>query len=439
MLKRIIFGIVASFMCLMAHAQDTAVNGPLLTLKDAIDIALDQNFNIRIAKVALDQAKANNTIGNAGMLPTISAIGTLNKSLTDARIELATGDVQNRHNAQSQTVGGAVQLNWTLFDGLSMFVAKDRLNELEQIGRIQLQSQLQATISSVILSYSSVVYEKQQLIALDTAMSLAYSRMTIAKKNFEVGTSAKTDYLQAQVDFNASKFASLTQDARLRQMKDSLMLLLGRDQFASFDVEDSLDTNPNLTFNAKEQWMDGNFDVQLAAEQKQLSVFDLKLTNRLQIPTLNFTASYNYNRLQTDAGATLFNRTYGPQAGLNLNLPLFDGFNLQRQKKVARLEVTRQDLLFQYTQSRVAMQYRVAWRAYANALEGLNLERENIKYAAENVMIQQARFRVGVSNTLELREAENSYVEALTRLVDAGYALKVAETKLLVIENKLVR
>ncbi|KAA5536493.1 TolC family protein [Taibaiella lutea] len=439
MRKKIIFSVIASLMCLMVRAQDTTVNGPILTLKDAIDIALDQNFNIRIAKVSLEQAKANNTIGNAGMLPTISAIGTLSKSITDAKIELATGAEQNRHNAQATTLGGAAQLNWTLFDGLRMFIAKDRLNEMEQIGNIQLRSQVQATVSQVIISYSSVVYEKQQLIALDTAMSLAYSRMTIAKKNFEVGTSAKTDYLQAQVDYNASKYASILQDAKLRQLKDSLMLLLSRDQFADFDVEDSLKLNPDLTFNAKELWMSDNFDVQLAAEQKQLSVFDLALTKRLQIPTLNLAASYNYNRLQNDAGATLFNRTYGPQVGLNLNLPIFDGFNLQRQKKVARLEVNRQDLLYQYTQSRVAMQYRVAWRAYKNALEGLNLEKENIKYAAENVMIQQARFKVGVSNTLELREAENSYVAALTRLVDAGYTLKVAEIKLLVIENKLVR
>lgn len=426
-------------MGMVLHAQDSTVNGPLLTLKDAIDIALDQNFNIRISKVSLEQAKANNTIGNAGMLPAISAIGSFSKSLTDAKIELASGGVQNRDNAHAQSLGGAVQLNWILFDGLRMFIAKDRLNELEQIGTVELRSQIQSTVSQVILSYSGVVYEKQQLRALDTAMSLAYSRLTIAKKNFEVGASAKTDYLQAQVDFNASKFASLVQDAKLRQLKDSLMLLLGRDQFANYEVEDSMRYNTNLTFNDKDIWMDNNFDVQLAARQKQLSVFDLQLANRAQIPTLNLSAAYNYNRLQNDAGATLFNRTYGPQVGLNLGLPIFDGFNLQRQKKVARLEVNRQDLLFQYTRSSVSMQYKIAWRAYENALEGLTLEQENIKYAAENVMIQQARFRVGVSNTLELREAENSYVAAITRLVDAGYALKVAETKMLVLENNLVK
>lgn len=436
---KIILSVVVSFFCVAVQAQDTTQHGPLLTLKDAIGIALDQNFDIRIATVSLQQAKANNTIGNAGILPTVSAIGSLTRSLTDAKIELSTGGTQNRNNAHSQSLGGAVQLDWVLFDGLRMFINKKRLDELQQVSDITLKSQIQATLSQVIMSYASVVYEKQQLIALDTAMSLALVRMTIAKKNFEVGTSAKTDYLQAQVDYNASKFASIAQDARLRQIKDSLMLTLGRDQFASFDVEDSFYINPDLHYNEKELWLDRNYDFQLAAQQKKISQIDLQLANRALIPTLGLSAAYNYNRTQNDAGVTLFNRVYGPQAGLNLNVPLFDGFNLQRQKKVARLEVNRQDLMFQFTQARVAAQYRIAWRAYNNSLLGLSLEQENIKYAAENVMIQQARFRVGVSNTLELREAENSYVAALVRLVDASYAVKIAETKLLVIQNKLVK
>jgi outer membrane protein TolC len=71
-------------------------------------------------------------------------------------------------------------------------------------------------------------------------------------------------------------------------------------------------------------------------------------------------------------------------------------------------------------------------------LKTLSLEQENLDYARENVMIQQARFRVGVAGTLEMREAENSYVAALTRLVEAAYAVKIAGTKLLQIENRLL-
>ncbi len=99
----------------------------------------------------------------------------------------------------------------------------------------------------------------------------------------------------------------------------------------------------------------------------------------------------------------------------------------------------RQDLLVKQLTTRITARYRTAWRSYDNALQGLALEKENIKYAKENVMIQQARFRVGVANTLELREAENSYVTALTRLVDAAYTVKITETRLLEIENSLVR
>lgn len=423
-----------------SYAQDKSPGeDPVLTLKDAVDAALDQNFDIRIAKVTLDQARANNTIGNAGMLPAVTAIGGVNGTLTDAHIELASGDVQNRKGARSETLSGAVQLDWVLFDGLRMFASKRRLEELERMGNTNLKQQVQGTIANVIAGYAEVVRQKQQLVAIDTAMALAKVRMDLAQRKFEVGTSAKTDYLQAQVDFNASKSAYLVQAANLRQAKDSLMILLGRDQFANYDVQDSLHLNKNIQYKNKDQWIDRNYSLQLAQQQKKVSEYDLKIANGAQLPVLNFSADYNYNRTQNGAGVTLFNRVYGPQAGLNLSMPLFNGFNLQRQKKVARQEVFRQDLLVQQLSTRITARYRTAWRSYDNALQALALEKENINYAKENVMIQQARFRVGVANTLELREAENSYVTALTRLVDAAYTVKVTETRLLEIENNLVQ
>jgi outer membrane protein len=424
------------FLASFARAQNT---DSLLTLTDAIDVALDQNFDIRISKVELDQAKANNTIGNAGMLPAVTAIGGINGSITDAHIELATGGTQDRNGARSETLSGAIQLDWVLFDGLRMFTNKRRLAELESMGSTTLKRQVQSTIAGVIKAYASVVREKQQLIATDTAMALARVRMELARKKFEIGTSAKTDYLQAQVDFNASKAQSLIQGAALRQAKDSLMVVLGRNQFANYDVQDSLHLNKSLTYKDKDQWIDRNFSIQLAQQQRVLSEYDLKLATGAQLPVLAFSSAYNYNRTQNGAGVTLFNRVYGPQAGLNVSLPLFNGFNLQREKKVAKLEVFRQDLIVDRLQTNIAAQYRTAWRAYDNALKSLDLENENIKYAEENVMIQQARFRVGVANTLELREAESSYVTALARLVDAAYTVKITETSLLEIENGLVR
>ncbi len=113
--------------------------------------------------------------------------------------------MQNRKGARSETLSGAVQLDWVLFDGLRMFTSKRRLEQLENIGNTNLKQQVQSTIANVIAGYAEVVRQKQQLVAIDTAMALAKVRMDLAQRKFEVGTSAKTDYLQAQVDYNAKQ------------------------------------------------------------------------------------------------------------------------------------------------------------------------------------------------------------------------------------------
>jgi outer membrane protein TolC len=73
------------------------------------------------------------------------------------------------------------------------------------------------------------------------------------------------------------------------------------------------------------------------------------------------------------------------------------------------------------------------------SVDAYRLERQSIIYARENMNIQRARFRVGIATTLETREAENGYVQALTRLNTAAYTLKVNETIVRELENQLVR
>jgi outer membrane protein len=434
-----IFLLLCSIVVIQTYAQEASPSASHITLDEAIEAALQQNFDIRISQTELEQAKANNTIGNAGMLPEVALQGGLNGSVNDTRLELASGQIQDRKGATSRGVSGAVLLNWTLFDGMQMFINKERLEQLERSSTIALKQQVQSTVANVINAYAGVVLQKQQVTAIDTAMALANARLEIARRSFEIGSTAKTDFLQAQVDFNASKAARLTQLALLRQAKDSLLIIMGRDLFEDFDVADSLVLNMQLTFKDKHDWISNNFSHQLARQNKLLAEYNERLARAAQLPRVDLTGAYNYNRTISGAGFALFNRAFGPQAGLTLTLPLFNGFNAQRQKKVAQQEVFRQDLIIAQIENSLAARYRTAWRTYDNAIKAYELEKLNITYAQENVMIQQARFRVGVANTLELREAENSYVAALTRLSEAAYNVKTAEIRLLELENNLVK
>src|SRR5690606_30725827 len=156
----------------------------VITLQDAIAISLEKNYEIKIAQNLLQQSKENNTAGNAGMLPTISAVGGANGSSTNTHMEFASGQEQDVRGAVAYGFSGAIALDWVLFDGMRMFINKDRLNEQEHTFNIELKMQIQNTVAQVIHTYASVVRYKQELIALDTAMSLGKIRLEIAKYKF---------------------------------------------------------------------------------------------------------------------------------------------------------------------------------------------------------------------------------------------------------------
>lgn len=432
MLKKvlIIFTLTIGFN---AEAQE------LLTLEDAVANALQSNFNIRIAKNDVEQASTNNTLGNAGILPDISATGGVNGSSQNTRIEFATGDVQQRDNAGSFSYNGAVNLNWTLFDGGRMFLLKKQLGQLEGAANLQLKQQVQEVISQVVQAYAQVVWQQQQQIAIDTGLSLARTRMLLSKAKFETGSSAKVDYLQARVDYNSRQSDSLGQLSAINSSFATLNALMGKDASETYRVEDTLNLNVGLKPQTKEYLLDKNPSILLAVQNLAIAKSDVKIAKSSYLPTLDFNGSYAYNRTRSQAGFALFNQAYGPSAGLTLNVPLYNGGNVRRNVKVASLQAMRTELLYGLQTTEIGRQYRTTWTNYKMAVAAYKLEQENITAAKENLDIQRERFKVGIANSLEAREAENSYVQALVRLYTAAYNLKVYETQVLELEGDLVK
>lgn len=428
-----------SLLILLVLVHAAAVAKERLTLDDAIAKALQYNYDIRISKIATEQAATNNTAGNAGMLPNINGNAGVNTGLTHSHIEFADGRVQEANNAQSYSYNAAVTLNWTLFDGGRMFIQKRRLNELETIGDVQLRLQIQTTVSQVIQAYAQVVLQNQQSIAIDTALALAQLRMYLSQVKFETGASAKTDYLQARVDYNARQADSLNQISALTAAYAGLNVLMGEDPYATYIVDDSLETNITLEPTDKERLQDINLSIDLARRNAYVSKLDARIAKTYHLPVVGLNGSYSYSHNQSGTGTFLFSETYGPTGGLTLNVPIWQGGNIRRQAKVASLQAMRDDLLYGKQNTEIGRQYRTAWKNYEMSVADYKLEQQNIRFAKENIDIQKARFRFGVGNTLEVREAENSYVQALIRYYNAVFNLKVNETKVLELENQLVK
>ena len=112
----------------------------LLLLEDAVKIALENNYDIKIAENNSKIDATNNNLANAGMLPSLNANFTNNNSQIDTKQTQADGSERELDNAKNMNLSYGIGLDWTIFDGLSMFARKEQLNVLEQQGKAELQA-----------------------------------------------------------------------------------------------------------------------------------------------------------------------------------------------------------------------------------------------------------------------------------------------------------
>ena len=410
-----------------------------LTLQDAIARTLKHNFDISMADITVRQAIRNNTYGNAGFAPYITAGVAATESRNNIYSDLSNGTQQTNPNAVNTNINPVLTVNWTIFDGGKMFIVKKTLSQTQKFTELQLKAQIQTMVSRTIQMYASVVLQQKQLVAADTAIYLAKVRMQITQLKYETGAGAKVDYLQARVDYNASRNDSLTYVASIAQTTDSLNVLMGENDGKLYAVDDSIALNTQLQPVDKEKLEDINLLLNSYKVNAGISHLNADAAKTFLLPSLVFDGGYAYSRVTNATGFALYSRSYGPFGTLSLTVPVFAGGNLRRQAKVASLQAMRDDLLYEKQNSIVGKQFRTAWRTYQLSVAAYNLASENIIYAKENLDVQLARFRVGVGTTLESKEAENSYVQALIKLYTAQYNVKVNETIVLELQNQLVK
>lgn len=212
-----------------AYLQTTSQQ--LLTLDEAIRIALEKNYSIRIARnagtIADNNANGLKGIGAAGMLPNVNASGSWSESRDNVRQFFFNGTSQERTGARTDRANASVQLTWTLFDGLQMFALRDRFATLQQQTDMALRQSVENTIAQVMTGYFTVVEQSVLLTAQRTALGLSRERLTIAVAKANLGSSSELDAQNARVDYNADSAAYLRQEAILLNAKTAFLQVLG--------------------------------------------------------------------------------------------------------------------------------------------------------------------------------------------------------------------
>lgn len=421
------------FKCLVIFLFCIATSNAqeVLTIADAVKIALDNNFEIKIASNNSKINETNATIGNAGMLPKVTASVVDNNSIQNTSQIRQDGTSTSLSNAKNNSLNYGVGLDWTIFDGMRMFAQLDQLKELQKLGDAELRRTILVKVGQVNSTYYDLVQQQQQLAALDTTIVISKQRLTLAQNRFAIGKASKLEVLNAQVDLNTDQVSLLRQKELYANAKILLNQILARDSKIDFKVIDQVAVDNTLILdNLLELAKKQNPQLESQIINIRIAELQLKQVKANRYPTVKLNTGYNFAESHSSLGFTSESTARGLNYGFSASLNLFDGFAQHRNEKISKIQIDNTKFALEQQNQILSTQLSTSYQTYLTNLELINLEENNEAIAKQNLEITLDKFRIGTITTLEFRTAQLNYVNAKVRYSNAQFEAKLSEIAL---------
>jgi outer membrane protein TolC len=409
----------------------TGFSQDILTLEEAIQTGLENNYNIRISRNNEAIAANSNTYGNAGFLPQISTTASLTYSSNNTVQKLFSGDERRASGAGNTNIRTGVSLNWTAFDGFAMFAVKERLELQEERSQAFTRRAMHDLVTQIQNVYYGIVRIRQQVDIREQSLQLNRDLQELADAKLKIGTGTALQVLQTTNLVNADSSALLNQIDQLDQAKISLNRLMGRDPQTAFMVSPDvpqtlLPTLEELTQLAIQQ----NHDVKLLEYDEQIALAQIKEARSALYPQVDINAGYNYSYSRAEIGFALSNRGFGPSVGLGISYNIFPGRNIK--KDLANAELFKQNVLLsrEELEEDLRADLAILYQDYFALQELLALESRNVVTAERNTSLARQLYRSGRATNFDVREAILTETQVKDRLSDVQFRQKITEIQL---------
>lgn len=432
--NKIWIAFLSVFFSFSAQAQEN-----VLTIQEVIKQAIENNYGVIIRKNEIEIGNINNNWANAGATPTVSATVTQGIGMNNLEQHLSNGTVTKKNGNSTQNLNAGIAVNWRVFDGFKMFASKKILEEIEKMGEYNFRKSLNETLYNVISTYYNIVTLTERLQATQEQIGLYQDRFVLTQRKFEIGTGAKYEVLEAEVDLNEQKSLLLSLQNSIDIAKSTLNNLLGKNPSNSYQIIDTIIVQPLPSLLDAQQKIElQNPDFLLANSNLFVLMQNEKVINSQRLPSVDLNGFYNFARSKSNAGFTLLNQTYGPSGSIGLSIPIFNGGLIKKQLQVNEIQVKNQQLLIEQTKNDLQTALNNAYINYNHALKAIELEKNNLIIAAQNILIATERYKKLNITSVELRQIQISYNDIKNRLYNASYQAKMAEASIALLMGDIV-
>lgn len=412
-------------------------NAQQLSLKDAINIALKNSFDIQIAKNNVEISTINNHISMAGGLPTVTGTASNQESVINLNQKLNGGTEITRNGAASNALTANVTGTMLLYNGYKVVTTKKRLEELQHQNEQLLNAQIQNTIAAVMVKYYDVVRQQGYIKTLEQSIALSKKQLELVEVKQSIGLANNTDLYQSQIGLNTRLQDLQTQKTIIVQAKTDLLNLLNLDPDSSITIMDTILVNNNVKMVDVLNGINNN--PQILSLQQQIKINELleKETASQKTVSVRANAGVNLGRTQQTAGQVLLNQSYGPFVNVGVTIPIYTGGTIKRQQQMAAIntqnaKLQKENFLTDYKASAVK-----TYQAYTSNMELAKTQLNTFNITTQLTSLVGQRYQLGQATILDLQDAQRSFEDAGYRLININYNAKIAEIELLRLSGKL--
>ena len=424
-------GVIAlsSIFCLLPQELPAQQKGHLLTLEETIQMALERNLEVQLAKEEVSFAREQNKEARTGFLPKfITEYSYRRPSETTTRLGGVT--FENEDKNQYRLTGRVQQPLFTGFETLSTY---QLANMGLDVAEIQLERVRLDLILQVKEAYLEIVRAVRIREVAEQSVKQLEEGLRVAENFVKVGLRAKVDVLDAQTRLGQAELQLIRAINDIGVAKARLNSILREPIDTPFEVEDILSTEPyqrsykatrEIALQQRPELQEANKNVAIAEKEITLAQSDY-------YPDITLSANYfrRGDEPNVDGSDNVDRENWDIVAGATWTLFEWGKTRYATNQRRARLRQAKDTL--EQVKDRIMLEIKTGYLTLQAAGKGIRVAEKQVESAEENFRISQERYKEQVATATEVLDAQTRLTEARANYTDALVIFALARANLI--------
>ncbi len=395
------------------------------TLEECVDYAIENNISIKQSELDLKTSDVEKMEAIGRFLPTLSANATYSVN-TGASINPVTNQFQNQ---TFKSFSAAANSGVTIFNGLANWKTLQR-TKLNKIANTYRLDKMKDDIAlSVANSYLQILFNKEQLKVLISQNSITKENLIRTQQLIDAGSLPAGDIYELQATDATQQQQIINTENTLLISKIGLCQMLLINDYSTFDVSDEVidlplndlsnETQQTILAKAKESVN----DIKIAISNVDIAKKDVSISRSSYLPTLSGFVGYNTRWSESTPfnfadQLSLFD---GTAVGLQLNVPILNGFATRGRVQRAKINEERSNYLLQQAELDLETKVYQAYNDVINAKKSYEAAQKTLEARSQAFSFSKERYEVGLLNSFDFSQSSIALDNAQSELLRAKY------------------